>query len=111
MNIGMINSQLNNYDVAIDNFSSVIAIKSDYQKAFIFRASVKLDSRDFAGAIEDNTEAIKIDKSNSVPYANRGKAKEFLEDINGACEDWTLAADLGHKSAKIWVLNQCKNRD
>ena len=107
INVGLILDEMKDYKGAIDQFSKVIEIKPDYLRALNLRAISKLNSRDFLGSINDNSKLIKINPNNPDPYANRGKAKEFLEDLEGACEDWTSAASLGHRGAKRWILLQC----
>lgn len=61
---------------------------------FVESGDEKLDSRDFEGAIEDYTKAIKIDSTNDVAYYGRGFAKENLDDLLGAIEDYTKAIEI-----------------
>ena len=53
------------------------------------------------------TKAIEIDPNYSLPYLNRGVAKENLGDIKGACDDWRKASSLGNKDTLQWVREVC----
>ena len=59
------------------------------------------------GAIFYATKAIEIDPNYSLPYLNRGVAKENIGDLQGACEDWRKASSLGNESTAKWVRKQC----
>ncbi len=50
-------------------------------------------------AIECFSEALNIDPSRTSAYLHRGRTKEQIEDIKGACEDWKKAAELGDEDA------------
>ena len=50
---------------------------------------------------------IEINLQDSYAYLNRGSARESLNDLEGACQDWRKAADLGLEKPAEWVKNQC----
>jgi hypothetical protein len=50
-----------------------------------------------------------MDASFGRKFYNRGFAKHKLKDINGACEDWEKALDLGYNLAKDALDKYCKN--
>ena len=52
--------------------------------------------------------AIELDSKNAFAYRSRGIQKEKLADLEGACADWSKAAELGDKSPVAeWVKKQC----
>ena len=53
----------------------------------ILDACPKKSDKNYKGAIEDYTKAIEIDPSNAFSYLERGRAKEKLEDYQGAIDD------------------------
>lgn len=44
----------------------------------------------------------------SEAYFNRGNAKNKIEDINGACFDWSKAGELGFENAYETIKKYCK---
>ncbi|RLD87919.1 MAG: hypothetical protein DRJ02_05235, partial [Bacteroidetes bacterium] len=44
---------------------------------------------------EDYTKAIQIHPKYADAYANRGQIKFYMNDKQGACEDWRMAEQLG----------------
>ena len=65
--------------------------------------------KDYAKAKEFADKAIEHDKENGAAYTNRGMAKEMLRDLNGACEDWHKAKELGSETGKNYYAGNCAN--
>ncbi len=61
---------------------------------------IKLNDGDFKGAMAYCSEAIKLDPNYSLPYHNRGLARQKLGDEKGAIEDFRLADQKLHPNAK-----------
>ena len=57
----------------------------------------RTSSGDYAGAIEDYTQAIELDPKFAEAYFNRGNAKHSSGDYAGAIEDYTKAIELDPK--------------
>ena len=64
---------------------------------------------DFKKAIEWANKAIAIDPNYAPAYLNRGIAKEVLRDLDGACEDWHKAEELGSTEGKTYYSANCSN--
>ena len=58
------------------------------------RGLARLDSANQLGAIEDFTEAIRLNPNDADAYNNRGNARYYLEDKQGAIADYTEAIRL-----------------
>jgi tetratricopeptide (TPR) repeat protein len=72
-----------------------LKIYPNYEEALNNMGIVKQKNRkDYKGAIEDFTKAIKVNPKNPKSYYNRGKAKKEAKDYNGAIEDFTTAIKL-----------------
>lgn len=56
-------------------------------------------------AIDDYTKSIELNPGFVYAYFNRGVAKEKINDLNGACEDYKIAAKMGHKGAQEIVYD------
>ena len=67
----------------------------------------KHQNGDYEGAIADLTKAIELNPDYADFYHNRGVAKHSLSDNGGACEDWKIAASMGHTQAKESVAIFC----
>ena len=50
-----------------------------------------------------------MDPENAAAYVNRGMAKEMLRDLNGACDDWKKARELGSETGKNYFSGNCSN--
>jgi tetratricopeptide (TPR) repeat protein len=61
------------------------------------KGSQKVASKNYAGAIEDFTNAIIADPGFKQAYENRGVAKFYLDDFNGAMEDYSKALEIDPK--------------
>ena len=70
-----------------------------YAVAYFTRGSAKAELKDYAGAIQDYTQAIELDPKDAVAYFWRGYAKNGLGDYAGAIEDCTKAIELDPKFA------------
>ena len=60
-------------------------------------------------AKKDAEKAISLDKNFADAYVNRGMAKEMLRDLEGACEDWHKAKELGSELGKSYNSANCSN--
>ncbi|MEH2121137.1 tetratricopeptide repeat protein [Nostoc sp.] len=63
----------------------------------------KLDRRDYQGAFEDYTEAIKIAPKNINAYIKRGHARHFLKDYQAAIKDYTQAIKIAPKNVNAYI--------
>ena len=82
--------ELKKYDKAKADFDRTIELDPDYKNAYLNRAYyVKVNSGDFAGAIEDYNKFIELneDGNNAFALNNRGFAKFNMNDTIGALND------------------------
>ena len=56
--------------------------------------SDKVARKDYSGAVEDFSMAIKLDPTFKQAYENRGVAKFYLQDYNGAILNYTRAIEI-----------------
>jgi tetratricopeptide (TPR) repeat protein len=69
----------------------------------MFDAKAKLNSQDYAGAIEDLGKVIAVKPKNSLAYAYRGHARVHLKDYVHAIEDFDSAIALNHNFDAAYV--------
>ena len=53
------------------------------------------------------SKAIELDPDYADAYYNRGIAKQYLNDIGGACKDFRKAISKGSTSNIEWIKNNC----
>ena len=101
---GSARRMLKKYKEAEDDYTKAIALDK-FQNAFLLNNRGTL-RRDFLnnldGAIEDYTNAIKIDTNYTIAYNNRGWAKYLKEDFKGAVEDYQKALIINSNYAFSW---------
>ena len=85
-------------------------MKSDYAYAYNNRASAYIKMEEWDKAIPDCTKAIELDKNYAYAYYNRAIAREMKRDVNGACEDWVIAGQLGLDAANTFHSSVCNRK-
>lgn len=113
-----------NYIEAIKYYSKGLEVYPKNQEAFFKRAYAKSYLNDHQGAIEDATQAIKINENlihetptnkdiHAVFYFGRAEIKALAEDMDGALQDCNSAIEINPTfgasyllKAKIQLLNQ-----
>ena len=63
----------------------------------------KYDKKDNQGAIQDFTQAIKINPKDADAYIKRGNARRNLKDYQGAIQDFTQAIKINPKYANAYI--------
>lgn len=108
------------HPIAKHNLASLSARKGEFNKAeqqlteaieadplmldpYLERAYYRLLQKNYAGALADYNQAIKLDRANPEIWLNRGAAKEKLHDLAGAFRDYTEAIELDEGFVKAWV--------
>ena len=91
-----------NYAGAIEDYSKAIEkaleLGTVTSTLYSFRADARQYTGDYKGAVEDYTNAIKLDPKPTVLYWERAEAKERMNDYKGALEDVTKAISLSEGS-------------
>ncbi|MES2764718.1 MAG: tetratricopeptide repeat protein [Bacteroidota bacterium] len=93
---GKILFEAKNFKSALDKFSKAVNDGNDETKAQAYyqRALTKEQLDDAKGAVNDYSEALKINKNDYESWHNRGILKDNLRDHNGAISDYTQAIAL-----------------
>lgn len=101
-----------NYTEAIENFTKLIEIEPSNIKAYSSRASAKRYSKDYSGAIKDNTKAIELGPNDMYianEYTSRGESKGYLKDHYGAIADYSKAIEIDQYTEAYWLRGLEKN--
>jgi tetratricopeptide (TPR) repeat protein len=67
------------------------------------RGFARMEQKNWRGALEDYTAAIRIDSMNEEYFLNRGLTKEKLKDFDGAYRDYSKAISLKENFEKAWL--------
>ena len=89
------NRQLLKVGNAIAITNKLLTLRENINEYFYLdKGNLKADLNDFVGAIEDYTNAIRINPQLAIAFNNRGTAKGNLNDHFGAIEDYTKAIEI-----------------
>ena len=91
------------FNKALELYSLAIIECPSNEDAFISRGYVKCDLREFAGAIDDFTEAIEINSRNKYGYINRAYVNLILENFEDVVIDSTKALEIDYSDKDAFV--------
>ncbi len=115
-NWGILKYRAGDYIKAIDYFEKAIALNpgsNDFMLfAYLGNAQSKLHR--YSDAVGSYDRALSINPDNVMQYSNwvrnyfnRGVAKYYLGDMEGACKDWNKALELGFGPAHDYIMEYC----
>jgi tetratricopeptide (TPR) repeat protein len=78
--------------------------------AYKNRGNTRYEKEDYQGAIEDFTQAIKLNSNDADVYYIRGNARYHLGDKHEALEDFRKAADFYWKEGKLAEHNDVRDK-
>jgi hypothetical protein len=82
---------------ATEDLDRAVELAPDDPEALAARGFFKAAwDGDFEGALEDLDRSVELDSTDVFAVLHRGFTKRSLGDLEGACEDWKKARDLGH---------------
>lgn len=90
-------------DEAIVDLDQAIKLKADYHDAYNLRANMKIQTEDFAGAIDDYSKAIQFSSMTAAYYTNRAHAREKNKDVKGALADMKTVIKLTPKESRAYM--------
>lgn len=101
---GFSNLQSENYQESISDFTKAIEINPSNSYSFETRAYSRAKIGDFKGAINDLSEAIRLNPT-SYPYMLRGYYKTEIGDLEGAASDYKKVFSIGNKKEILSAIN------
>jgi tetratricopeptide (TPR) repeat protein len=117
---GILKYRVGDYIKAIEYFEKAIAQNPNTQDfmlyAYLGNAQSKLHR--YNDAINSYDQALSIQPTSVMEYANwvrnyfnRGVAKYYLGDMQGACKDWNKALELGFGPAHDYIMEYCNKKE
>lgn len=95
VNRGIIYINRGQYDEALRDFDTAIAMRPSLAEGYLNRGAVLLHQRDYQGAIATISRGLELDPENPARgYYNRGVAHEERGDLRQAYADYRRAAEL-----------------
>ena len=106
-NRGATQMEQNRLDDAKKDFEKALEINPKYAPAASNLSAIYFRLKDYKKALEMADKAIKLDANYGNAYVNRANAKEMSRDMNGACDDWFKAKQLGVELGKNYYSSNC----
>jgi tetratricopeptide (TPR) repeat protein len=100
VNRGNVNHQAGRIQASIDDYK--IAIEYDPFVGHRARAYVRTQQRNYKGAVEDYTEALKYKEDDEL-YRQRGTARYTIREVDEAVKDFSRALQLNPKNAGAYA--------
>ena len=107
-NLGWLYYKKNDFINALKYVNKSIEIDSHNSIAFDSRAEIKFKMKDYNGTIIDCNNALKINSKLANSYFIRGRALYHLGKKIEACQDWSLAGQLGKTEVYDYITKYCK---
>jgi len=106
--IGFCYYNLKNYELALSNYDKAISLNPNDFETLKNRGNAKAFLKDFKGSIEDYSTIIKNNPNDANALSNRGNSYYQSQQVDKACEDWKIAAQLGNANAIGAVKAICR---
>ncbi len=107
-NRGAAKYNLQDYEGALKDFNKALEIDPTYAEAYKNRGVLYYRAKNYAESVNDYTQAIKYNPTDPVLYYYRGVSRSYINDMNGACEDWNKALSMGEQKALKKIQQYCK---
>jgi tetratricopeptide (TPR) repeat protein len=95
------------YDLAISDFTSTIAMNDTVAGAYRGRAMANYETHDYSAAVSDFLKTLDYTKGNSALYFNLGMSYYRLDQKSSACPYFHKACTLGNTNACRMALMEC----
>jgi len=119
-NWGILKYQTGDYIKAIDYFEKALDANPKTKDFMVYSYMGNAQSKlhRFNDAVGSYNRALQMKPDNIMDYSNwvrnyfnRGVAKYYLDDMNGACIDWRKALELGFGPAHDYILEYCNDKE
>ena len=93
---------------ALQDFDAAITMNRQFPIAHLNKASLLAKQDQIVPALNILDGVLEEYPNTALLYLNRGLIRELTGDINGACEDWNMAKELGAIEADEFI-KECSN--
>ncbi len=95
------------YDDVMADFNKCIQIDPEFYYAYFNMANVKIESKDYLGALNDYARAIEIEPKFAEAYYNRGLTYIHIHEVEEGCLNLSKAGELGLPKAYAAIKEYC----
>jgi tetratricopeptide (TPR) repeat protein len=106
-NRGVAQMEQNKLDDAKKDFEKALEINPKYAPAASNLSAIYFKQKDYKKSLELANKAVQNDPNYGNAYVNRANAKEMNRDLEGACDDWQKAKELGIELGKNYYSSNC----
>jgi tetratricopeptide (TPR) repeat protein len=115
-NRGVLKYQMGDYPSAIDFFIQSLKVNPETDDFLIYSylGNARSKMHLFNDAIGDYDKALELQPKSVMDYSdwiknyyNRGVAKYFMDNMDGACRDWKKALEMGFGPAHDYLMKFC----
>ena len=119
-NRGILKYQMGDYPSAIELFVKSLAINPENNNFLIYSylGNARSKMHLFNDAIGDYDKALDLKPVSILDYSdwtknyyNRGVARYFMDDLDGACKDWSKALEMGFGPAHDYLIKFCNDEN
>lgn len=111
---GSLRVEMGNLEGALSDLDRSIELDPNFSSGYYSRSIAREIIEDWQGVIDDCTKLIEMFPPDKFPnyegtdYFRRGNARFKLDDIKGACMDWTKALEIGYTEALEKIEEHCQ---
>jgi len=98
-NLGLINTNLKNYSLAIDNFSDLIKLSPDFSQAYNNRGNAYYYQKNYDNALKDYRTAFLKWNKNTDALINKADLESELNQTDSALNDYKLCLKIDSSNA------------
>lgn len=106
---GNVFRKMETYDSAVYMYNVAILKNRGNPDLYYYRGLSYKNTDNCFRAIDDFTEAIRLEPTDPAYYAERGNCLYFIGDQQGACEDWSKANEMGYYEDFSSFRERCSN--
>jgi tetratricopeptide (TPR) repeat protein len=104
---GQIYFDQGSYLKALEMFNKCLLLDQSKAEYFAARGNTYLKTKTYKYAIRDYGMSLDLEADNPDVYLNKGLARFYLNDKEGACTDWQKAARYGSVQARELLNTHC----
>lgn len=107
VNKGAVLQKQNDFEQALDNYSSALEINRTNPNVFIYRGNLYYKRESYDQALADFQEVLELDPNNHVARYNLGMCYFKQGEKLNACDSFHKACEMGNKNACKMVISKC----
>lgn len=108
-NRGICALAIKDYKAALSDFNKTIELDPNFANAYYSRATVFVSMEKYSDALPDLDKTIQLKPTMVNALTLRGQIRMQSGNVNGACEDFNKAKDIGDKQADVYLQKYCND--